>query len=179
MRIAPHFALVVGLAACLPALAETTPPGMLTGPAAIVGGYSGPLIQTSTEDKRTLSVVFQGIQVEETHGDGKRSDATHLALQIPLTTSSPTRLRAELRGSITGTAGVECRMSLEGPDGRSVFMAREAPQAYLKTLLPVAAGDKELTLLIALRCTGKPGSRPTFLATIDSLDLTEVPKPKR
>lgn len=178
MRIAPHCALVVGLAACLPALAETTPPGMLTAPATIVGGYSGPLIQTSTEDKRTLSVIFQGIQVEA-HGDGKRSDATHLALQIPLTTSSPTRLRAELRGSITGTAGVECRISLDGPDGRAVLMAREAPQAYLKTLLPVAADDKELTLLIGLRCTGKPGSRPTFLATIDSLNLTEAPKPKR
>lgn len=178
MKATSNLTLTLSLLACLPTLAAELPSaGVLTGPAMIVNGNTGPISQTKTEDKRTLAVIFQGLQVDA-HGDGKRSDATHLALQIPLTADHPTRLQAELRGSITGTAGVECRMSLQGPDGRTVLMARNAPQAYLKTYLPVAAGDKDLKLLVGLRCTGKAGSSPVFLAAIDTLDVTEAPKRK-
>lgn len=179
MQTAPTIALVVGLFTGFPVLAaEPLPPGILTGQAVIFGGSGGPLSQTPSPDNRALSVIFQSVQVDA-QSDGKRSDATHLALQIPLTAGSANRLKAELRGSITASAGVECRMSLDGPDGRVVLMARNAPQAYLKTHLRVAADDKELKLLVGLRCTGRPGSRPSFFATIDSLDLSEVPKPKR
>lgn len=178
MKVTSSLTLAVSLVACLPTLAAEPPSaGVLAGPATIANGNTGPISQTTTEDKRTLVVIFQGLQVDA-HGDGKRSDATHLALQIPLTANRSTRLLAELRGSITGTAGVECRMSLEGPDGRTVLMARSAPQAYLKTYLPVAAGDKDLKLLVGLRCIGKPGSSPVFLAAIDTLDMTEAPKRK-
>lgn len=177
MKTPATVALAVGLLATLPAMAAEAPPaGILTGPAEIFAGDTGPVAQTTAPDKSALSILFQSLQVTAP-GDGTRSDATHMALRIPLTAGSPTRLTAELRGGITATAGVECRMSLEGPDGRAVLMAREASQAYLKTLLPVAAGDRELKLLISLRCTGKPGTHPTFLATIDSLDLHEAPKP--
>ncbi len=157
---------------------DTPPPGPFTAPAVIFSGNTGHLAQTPSPDNRALSLLFQGLRVEQ-QGGGNRSDANHLALRIPLTVGNPTKLKAELRGAIAAGRGVECRISLEGPDGRAVLRGRKMPQAYLKTYIPVSASDNELLLLIGLRCTGKAGAHPYFLAEIDSLDLSALPQPRR
>lgn len=137
-----------------------------------------PLTQTPAPDNSALSLLFQGLKVEQQAG-GNRSDANHLALRIPLMVGGTAKLKAELRGSIAADKGVECRISLDGPDGRTVLMARNMPQAYMKTYIPVSASDGELKLMIGLRCTGKSGSKPFFLAEIDSLDLSVATKSGR
>lgn len=158
--------------------ADTPPPGPFTSPTVTFSGNTGPLTQTPAPDNSALSLLFQGLKVEQQAG-GNRSDANHLALRIPLMVGGTAKLKAELRGSIAADKGVECRISLDGPDGRTVLMARNMPQAYMKTYIPVSASDGELKLMIGLRCTGKSGSKPFFLAEIDSLDLSVATKSGR
>lgn len=158
--------------------ADTLMGGPFSGEVTVLPGNTAPLAQTPAPNNSALSLIFQGLKIAE-QGDGSRGDADHLALRIPLAIGTPGRIKAELRGSITADQGVECRLSLEGPDGRAVLMARQAPQAYLTTYIPVSTGDTELKLLIGVRCTGKPGTHPVFLASVDSLDLSVEVRAKR
>ncbi|HMV01279.1 MAG TPA: hypothetical protein PKD04_09370 [Rhodocyclaceae bacterium] len=180
MKYIPLIACVTFASAGVTYAANEATAGPFSGEVTVFPGNTAPLAQTPSPDNTALSLLFQGLQVVR-QGDGSRSDANHLALRIPLTISAPSRIKAELRGGIAADSGVECRLSLDGPDGRAVFMSRQAPQAHLKTVIPVSVSDNELKLLIGVRCTGRIGTHPVFVASVDSLDLSlEAPtKPLR
>ncbi|HOY00820.1 hypothetical protein [Zoogloea sp.] len=165
--------LATSALAALPAIAIDTPQsGIFSTPATVFNGNTNPPVQTISPDNNEISFIFQGLRIEQQGNGQRRGDTTHIALHVPLTIDKPTRIRAELRGAIVAEKGAKCRISIDSPKGWEVLTATQAPQAYLRTSIPVSASDGDLKLLISLRCTGRPLTRPVFIAEVDSLDLS-------
>lgn len=159
--------------AALPAVAIDSPQsGTFPTPATVFNGNTNPPVQTISPDNNEISFIFQGLRIEQQGNGQRRGDTTHIALHVPLTIDKPTRIRAELRGAIVAEKGAKCRISIDSPKGWEVLTATQAPQAYLRTSIPVSASDVDLKLLISARCAGKPGTHPVFIAEVDSLELS-------
>lgn len=169
--------LATSALAALPAIATDTPQsGIFPTSATVFNGNTNPPAQTISPDNNEISFIFHGVRIEQQGNGQRRGDTTHIALHVPISINKPTRIKAELRGAIVADKGVKCRISIDSPKGWEVLTATQAPQAYLRTSIPVSASDRDLKLLISVRCTGRPFARPTFIAEVDSLDLSLEPR---
>lgn len=178
MKIVPCALLGILALAPLAGRAEEAPSaGVFRGPASPAPAFSGSVAQNRAPDNSALSLLFQEFRIAQ-QGDGKRQDSLHYALQAPLALPRAGRIKVELRGAVVADKGVQCTVSMDTPDGPAVVRANRSRQVYLSKFVALTPEDAELSVLIQLRCSGKAGSKPAFMAEVDSVELSWTPARK-